>query len=75
MCRQCGVHIGYGYKDGNPALCVFDSRIGSASYKKIVVKIGALQPSDIVNEERTGTGQISEIVEIEEENGQNGASH
>ncbi|PWA33887.1 hypothetical protein CTI12_AA473930 [Artemisia annua] len=73
MCRQCGVHIGYGYKDGHPAPCV--SRIGSARYKKIVVRIGALQPSDIVNEERTGSGQISEIVEIVEENGQNGASH
>ena len=72
-CRQCGAHIGYGYKDGHPAPCV--SRIGSAHYKKIVVRIGALQPSDIVNEERTGSGQISEIVEIVEENGQNGASH
>nr|GEY44008.1 putative peptide methionine sulfoxide reductase MrsB [Tanacetum cinerariifolium] len=79
MCRQCGVHVGYGYKEGHAAPCVFDSGIGSARYKKIVVMIGALQPSDIVNEERTeertGSGQVSEIVEIGEETGQNGATH
>ncbi|CAI9288260.1 unnamed protein product [Lactuca saligna] len=47
MCRQCGVHIGYGYRDGN-AQCVFDSRVGSdPSYKKVVMKIRALQPSHI----------------------------
>ncbi|KVI03764.1 hypothetical protein Ccrd_017942 [Cynara cardunculus var. scolymus] len=49
MCRQCGVLIGYGYREGN-AQCVFDSRISSdPSYKKVVVKIQALQPSDIVS--------------------------
>lgn len=68
MCRHCGVHIGYGYKDGRSAQCGFHSRIGpDRSYKKIVAKIGALQPLDVVNEGRNGNGRNG--------SGQNGSSH
>lgn len=46
LCRQCGVLIGYGYGDST-AFCGFDSPASSsASYKKIVIKIRALQPSE-----------------------------
>lgn len=49
MCRHCGVLIGFGYKEGH-AQCMFDSRVGDdPCYKKIVVKIRALQPSDVEN--------------------------
>ncbi|KAL8516493.1 hypothetical protein ACS0TY_014949 [Phlomoides rotata] len=46
LCRNCGVLIGYGYGDST-ALCGLDSPTSSgSSYKKIVVKIQALQPSE-----------------------------
>lgn len=46
LCRSCGVLIGYGYGD-SPALCGFDSPTSSSSsYKKIIIKIRALQPSE-----------------------------
>ncbi|KAL7081844.1 hypothetical protein ACP275_14G064000 [Erythranthe tilingii] len=45
LCRSCGVLIGYGYGDST-ALCGLESPTSSASsYKKITVKIRALQPS------------------------------
>ncbi|KAI3526419.1 hypothetical protein L1887_05672 [Cichorium endivia] len=48
MCRQCGVHVGYAYRDGS-AHRVFDARVGSdPSYKKAVMKIRAIQPSDVL---------------------------
>ncbi|KAF5746216.1 hypothetical protein HS088_TW06G00405 [Tripterygium wilfordii] len=46
LCRKCGVHIGYGYGDTH-VLCGFDSPNSSSStYKKFVIKIRALQPSE-----------------------------
>lgn len=46
LCRKCGVLIGYGYGDST-ALCGLDSPTSSNScYKKVVVKIRALQPSE-----------------------------
>ncbi|CAA0842415.1 Uncharacterized protein - chloroplastic [Striga hermonthica] len=46
LCRNCGALIGYGYGDST-ALCGLDSPTSSrSSYKKIVVKIRALQPSE-----------------------------
>lgn len=46
LCRKCGVLIGYGYKDSS-ALCGFDSPTSSNSdYKKFMIKIRALQPSE-----------------------------
>lgn len=46
LCRKCGVFIGYGYGD-SPALCGFESPTSSSSsYKKVVIKIRALQPSE-----------------------------
>lgn len=48
LCRNCGVLIGYGYGDST-ALCGLDSPTtsSSSSYKKILVKIRALQPSEV----------------------------
>ncbi|KAK4483024.1 hypothetical protein RD792_010200 [Penstemon davidsonii] len=43
LCRKCGILIGYGYGDST-ALCGLDSP--TSSYKKIMVKIRALQPSE-----------------------------
>ncbi|KAL7247101.1 hypothetical protein ACSBR2_002086 [Camellia fascicularis] len=45
LCRKCGVLIGYGYGDSH-ALCGFDSPTSSSSYKKFMIKIRALQPSE-----------------------------
>lgn len=46
LCRNCGVLIGYGY-GVSTALCGLDSPTSSSSsYKKILVKIRALQPSE-----------------------------
>lgn len=46
LCRKCGVLIGYGYEDSY-TLCGFDSPTSSnLSYKKIMIKIRALQPSE-----------------------------
>lgn len=46
LCRNCGVLIGHGYGDST-ALCGLESpSSSSSSYKKIIVKIRALQPSD-----------------------------
>nr|GLL30862.1 uncharacterized protein At4g08330, chloroplastic-like isoform X1 [Ipomoea trifida]GMD18774.1 uncharacterized protein At4g08330, chloroplastic-like isoform X1 [Ipomoea batatas]GME15859.1 uncharacterized protein At4g08330, chloroplastic-like isoform X1 [Ipomoea batatas] len=44
LCRNCGVIIGYGYGDSS-ALCGFHSPSAtSPSFKKIMIKIRALQP-------------------------------
>ncbi|EPS70954.1 hypothetical protein M569_03805, partial [Genlisea aurea] len=46
LCRNCGVLIGYGYSQ-RPMLCGMDQTNASASsYKKIKVKIKALNPSE-----------------------------
>ncbi|PSS14147.1 Uncharacterized protein CEY00_Acc14767 [Actinidia chinensis var. chinensis] len=46
LCRKCGVLIGYGYGDSS-VLCGFDSPTSSnSSYKKIMIKIRALQTSE-----------------------------
>ncbi|KAK1428563.1 hypothetical protein QVD17_17399 [Tagetes erecta] len=55
-CRQCGALVGYGYKEGH-GQCVFDARVGlEPSYKKIVIKIRAVQPRDAEGEGRNGSG-------------------
>ncbi|KAJ4968932.1 hypothetical protein NE237_015633 [Protea cynaroides] len=47
LCRKCGLFIGYGYGDSPSALCGFDSPTSSgSSFKKITIKIRALQPSE-----------------------------
>ncbi|GFZ13372.1 hypothetical protein Acr_23g0017570 [Actinidia rufa] len=47
LCRKCGVLIGYGYGDSS-VLCGFDLPTSSnSSYKKIMIKIRALQPSEM----------------------------
>ncbi|PIN23125.1 hypothetical protein CDL12_04161 [Handroanthus impetiginosus] len=44
LCRNCGALVGHGYGDST-ALCGLDSPISSgSSYKKISIKIRALQP-------------------------------
>lgn len=46
LCRQCGVHIGYGYGDAHVLNDTESSTISNSYYKQIVIKIRALQPSD-----------------------------
>ncbi|KAK1428562.1 hypothetical protein QVD17_17398 [Tagetes erecta] len=56
MCRQCDALIGHGYKEGH-GQCVFDARVGcEPSYKKILIKIRAIQPTDVASEARNGSG-------------------
>ncbi|GAA0141487.1 hypothetical protein Leryth_012896 [Lithospermum erythrorhizon] len=46
LCRKCGILVGYGYGESQ-ILCGFDSPSTSTSpYKKIMIKIRALQPSE-----------------------------
>ncbi|XP_030521693.1 uncharacterized protein At4g08330, chloroplastic-like isoform X1 [Rhodamnia argentea] len=45
LCRKCGAHIGYGYRE-SPILCGFHSPDSSrSSHNKFTVKILAIQPS------------------------------
>lgn len=53
LCRQCGVHVGYGYGDAHTEL----SSISNSYYKHIVIKIRALQPVD-TNGGRRSNGSI-----------------
>lgn len=50
LCRQCGVHIGYGYGYGDAHTFhdIESSTIPNSCYKQIVIKIRALQPIDTV---------------------------
>lgn len=48
LCRQCGVHIGYGYGDANGLNGIESSSISNSYHKQIVIKIRALQPLDTV---------------------------
>ncbi|KAL1802383.1 hypothetical protein ACET3Z_031030 [Daucus carota] len=46
LCRKCGFAVGYGYTDSH-ALCGFQSPTSSSSsYKKIMIKIRTIQPSE-----------------------------
>lgn len=46
LCRKCGIPIGYGYGDAH-APCGFESPTSSSSsYKKIMIKIRTIQPSE-----------------------------
>ncbi|XP_076886059.1 uncharacterized protein At4g08330, chloroplastic-like [Bidens hawaiensis] len=57
MCRQCGVLIGYGYKEGHAQCVNFDSRVGcDPSYKKIVIKMHTIQPTGAEGEGKSGSG-------------------
>lgn len=46
LCRQCGVHVGYGYGDAN---ALADIQSPNSYYNHIVIKIRALQPLDTVD--------------------------
>ncbi|KAG5567147.1 hypothetical protein RHGRI_002645 [Rhododendron griersonianum] len=54
LCRKCGMLIGYGYGESS-ALCGLTSHTSSsASYKKVMIKIRALQPSEESNNIENG---------------------
>nr|XP_043621543.1 uncharacterized protein At4g08330, chloroplastic [Erigeron canadensis] len=46
LCRQCGVHIGYGYVNAHTLHDTESSTVSNSDYKQIVIKIRALQPVD-----------------------------
>lgn len=55
LCRKCRMLIGYGYGESS-ALCGPTSHTSSsASYKKVMIKIRALQPSEESNNIENGT--------------------
>ncbi|KAI8574158.1 hypothetical protein RHMOL_Rhmol01G0332800 [Rhododendron molle] len=54
LCRKCGMLIGYGYGESS-ALCGLTSHTSSStSYKKVMIKIRALQPSEESNNFENG---------------------
>jgi len=46
LCRQCEAVIGYGY-GSSAVLCGFDPASSSSTCQKYVIKIRALQPSEL----------------------------
>lgn len=46
LCRQCGIHIGYGFADARAPQDIESSTTPNSYYNHIVIKIRALQPVD-----------------------------